>query len=310
MNSSQGPLRTGMGLFGWLLVLPMLAAIIWYPYNHGDYVNASLAAAFSVGAILGHRMGAAKIIGFFIGGAIGSYYSVPLGKECEPMVRSLLQQEGMICELASQGVVVIGATFLTVLVFQIVVGVCSVACPSLQIANQRLGFVLGSAQAVGMAIIFICGILVIEPFAAKRLQATAKQETKDTNDISHTVCEKVVEIVACPVVRPSPLGQCLEKLNPFERIESLKKLRQGFELFSDPATLEKMVKSPEFGNLAARPDLREALTELSANPQIKQMMTTGQGLDPQSVANLMSNPAVIKLMNDPQVMAEIMKQSH
>jgi hypothetical protein len=283
-----------------------LAGIVWYPYNHGDYVSAGLAAAFSFGAILGHKMGAAKIIGFFVGTAIGTYYCVPWGKECEPLVQSILQQEGPIVQLASQAAVVMGSTFITILIFQIAVGVSSAACPSLQIANQRIGFVLGSVQGVCVAVLFVCGLMVVEPFAARRLQAENQGNVEDQS-FGRTVCEKVVQIVAA--VRPSYLGPCLETVNPFERIESLKKLRQGMELLSDPVALEKMVKSPEFNKIAARPELREAVSELVADPQLKQMMSSGQSLDLQTVATLMSSPAVMKLINDPQVMAEIAKQS-
>src|SRR5206468_407858 len=119
------------------------------------------------------KMGAAKILGFFIGSAIGSYYSIPLGKECEPVIRSLLQQDGIISQWASQAAVVAGCAFLTVLTLHICVTIFSAACPSLQIANQRFGFLLGSVQGVGTAILFLCGLLAIEPIAAKRLQVNA-----------------------------------------------------------------------------------------------------------------------------------------
>lgn len=296
------PRRAGLGLLGWCLVLPALGAAIWVPYSRGDFVLAGLAGVLSVGGIFGHRMGAAKIIGFFVGASVGTYFAEQGAKEIEPFMQSVLQQEGLICRMASMSAVVIGASIITSMVFQIITAILSAASPTLDVLNRRVGFLIGSVQALAVSLFLLCGLLAVEPLAAKRLEYPAEQ---DNGKYGRMVAEKVVEIAN--VVRPSPIGQQLSQFNPFEKIEALKNLQSRLTLATDPSAIEKIVKSPDVARLAQQPEYKEAFAELAADPQIQKLLKSGGSPDPQSFASLMNNPAVMKFLDDPKLMGEITK---
>ena len=296
------PRRAGLGLLGWCLVLPILGAAIWVPYSRGDFVLAGLTGVLTIGGIFGHRMGAAKIIGFFVGASVGTYFAEQGGKEIEPFMQSVLQQEGLICRMASMSAVVIGASIITSMLFQIITAILSAASPTLDVLNRRVGFLIGGAQSLAIAMFLLCGLLAIEPLAAKRLEYSAEQ---DTGKYGRMVAEKVVAIAG--VVRPSPIGQQLAQFNPFEKIEALKQLQSSMKLASDPAAFEKIVKSPDVARLAQQPEFKQAFAELAADPQIQKLIQSGQTADPQSLGSLMNNPTVMKFLDDPKLMGEITK---
>ena len=175
--------------------------------------------------------------------------------------------------------------------------------PQLEQVNRWLGFVVGALQGFAAVVLFLCGMLVIEP---TEVQHAPQRDPQDT--VGQLVSNTVLTVAKHS--RESKLGPLLAKYNPFERIPQLNKLKeaqQTIEVLKRPDVIDKLIRHPNVHELRTHPEFRRAIEQIEADPTFPTTIQDGQTIDRASLWVLLQHPAVLQLIDHPDFMDKASK---
>jgi hypothetical protein len=159
--------------------------------------------------------------------------------------------------------------------------------PRLESANRLLGFAVGGAQGTAFIVLLLGGILVAEPHARQRLSAAAPSPG---NPLARSVAQRVSEIA--DQTRRSTLGRYVVEWNPMAKVKQLQSLQRAATVIRDPDALRALARS------SRNDKFRQVAESLSQDPQFRDLTTTGQPLDEETIWSLLKHPAVTQLLDD------------
>ncbi|HUG70614.1 MAG TPA: CvpA family protein [Pirellulaceae bacterium] len=288
------------GITFWMPTIGLFTAGISYFWIQGDLVTAAVLAVVMVTGLSGYRMGAAKLSGLFAGAAAAIAYAPAWGKVCEPTVAELLGTTGLITRSVSMGTIGIGIMVAAMIALTITGRVLVEDRPRLEALNRWFGFLLGGVQGVGIMLLLLGGMLIVEPMAKQRVAA----RTAD-GEFAREVSERIVQIA--DQTRDSEVGSIVVEYNPFQRVPQLDRMQESMKLARDPQKLNQLMDSPRLEQLKQRPAIRRALDSLIADAEIQQVLHSGKPINSQVAMSLMNNPAIVKLLDEPDFVSEISK---
>lgn len=298
--TTTSPYDRPPGIPLWMPMVGLFAAGISYYWMQEDHVTASVLAAVMVAGFSGYRMGAVKLLGFFGGAATAIAYAPDWGRSYEQQVAEFLGTTGLTSRVVGIGAIGIGITLGTMIGMAIISRVLFEDRPVLESINRWLGFLFGGAQGTGIVLLLLGGILLVEPMAKERVAARTEGSA-----FAHAVSKRVVKVAA--QTRASQVGPTVMEYNPFERIPQLARLREHMKLARDPQRLSRLMESPDFEQLTQRPAMRRAIDTLSSDAEIQQVLRSGEPIDSQTAMTLMSNPTIMKLLDEPEFVGEMSK---
>ncbi len=288
------------GLPVWLLLLGTLGAIIGFCWSEQDYVAATALAATAIAGLWGFYVGALRLVGF-VGGLAGVYaFASPVGLWLSPYIARGFDTSPGATRLISL-VAASGAIFLlTTVAVSIFSNRLLRNRPQLEDANRLLGFGIGGLQGAAAVLLLLSGILVVEPHAKQRVNAAGKG---DQNALARAVSKRVVDIAER--TRRSTIGSFVVAYNPFEKLPQLKNLQSAVAVLSDPAKLQKAMRSRPAGRLRSKSEVRHAIESLAQDPQLRKLAESGKPLDKQTALSLLNHPGIAKLLEQPDLMRQL-----
>lgn len=288
------------GLPFWMPAIGLFTAGISYFWIQGDLVTAAVLAVVMVTGFSGYRMGAAKLSGLFAGAAAAIAYAPAWGNVCEPTVAELLGTTGLMTRSVSMGAIGIGIMVAAMIALTITGRVLVEGRPRLEALNRWFGFLLGGVQGMGIMLLLLGGMLIVEPMAQERVAARSAD-----GEFARAVSERIVKIA--DQTRDSEVGSIVVEYNPFQCVPQLDRMQESMKLARDPQKLNQLMDSPRLEQLKQRPAIRRALDSLSADAEIQQVLHSGKPIDSQIAMSLMNNPAIVKLLDEPDFVGEIFK---
>ena len=277
-----------------------------YFSTQGDYGTASAIALMSVALRTGYRAGAATFLGLFAGGALAMVAAVPLGKAAAPLFASGFGTEGLTNRLLSVGAM--GGVLILVAMLSVRYAVRQLIRqkPPLQFCDRWCGLACGGIQGALLVMIVAGGMIIIEPLARDELliRSAADRST------SRVVSEQVVMVAEA--TRTGKLGPLVDAYNPFTRIGPLTFLQHAVEVLRCPDALHAVAEHPAMDAFYERPVVQRALVQLeNADPELRNLLSSGERITPARLSSLMAHPAVLQLLDDREFtreLASVMRQ--
>jgi hypothetical protein len=175
--------------------------------------------------------------------------------------------------------------------------------PRVDTTNRWVGFVIGGLEGAVAVLLFLGGILILEPIERDRAQ---RRDPSDTR--GRMVSEWILGIT--DGVYRSQIGPAIIANNPFKKIPQLNKvaeLQQSVQVLSDPTKIDEMIHHPSIIKLQERPEMRRAVDRLNGDPTIQEVLRSGRPMDRAAVMTLMNHPAVLELIDQPDFLEEAYK---
>ena len=298
MDSDQNTDRSGFPK--WLLVAGMLAGVGVYFWMTGDQLTATLIGAMLMTGLSGYRLGALKLVGLLGGAAAAIAFAPGIGKQLESQMAEWLGTSGLMNRVASIGLVGIAITLAAVLLVALLSRRLFSERPRLAAWNRWLGFGLGGMQGAVVILILISGLLIVEPMAQNR--AVARD---DNDEFGQAVAQQVSRI--SERTRASKLGPAIAAYNPFDHVPQLSQVQRGVRAVSDPDRVNQLLNHPSAEQWTQSPTLSSAIDALVADPEIQEVIEAGKPIDLKTAMSLMNNPAVLKVLDDPDFLTEMSK---
>ncbi len=284
-----------------LFYLPAL-----YCKMSGDYVTAAVLAVAGMGAFGGYRAGALNILTMFVGITAAILFAPALGLEHEETFGQYVGTTGLTNRFLSVGAIGLGIT-LAVSSFGISLGGKILrSLPRLDSMNRWCGFCIGGLEGAVAIAFFLGGLMVLEPIEQQRAQQ------RDPDDVRGQVISRFILSTAASA-KESRVGPAIVAYNPFIRIPQLNKVeevQQSVQVLSDPAKIQGLLYHPAIRKLQHRPEVREAVNELTSDPEIREILRSGQKIDRSTAMKLLSHPAVMKLVDQPGFVEEATRVIH
>ncbi|MDA1051114.1 MAG: CvpA family protein [Planctomycetota bacterium] len=297
---TTSPYDQPRGIPLWMPIVGLFTAAISYFWMQEDHVAAAVLAAVMVAGFSGFRMGAAKLTGFLSGAVAAIAYAPSWGKLCEPKIVEFLGTTGLTSRIVSIGAIGIGITCAAMIVMAIVARVLLDDRPRLEAMNRRFGFLLGAVQGTGIVLLLLGGLLTVEPMAKERVASRTVDST-----FALAVSERIVKVAE--QTRGSQFGPLVVAYNPFQYLPQLAPMQESIKLARDPQKLNQLMESPQIEHLKQRPAMRHAIDSLTADAEIQQVLRSGKPIDYRAARSLMSNPTIMKLLDEPGFVSEITK---
>ncbi|MCA9143154.1 MAG: CvpA family protein [Planctomycetales bacterium] len=300
MSKSASPYERSPGVPLWMPTIGVFTAGISYFWMQEDHVTASFLAGVMVAGFSGYRMGAVRLAGFFGGAAAAIAYAPTWGKAWEPQVAEFLGTSGLMSRVVSIGAIGLGITFASMIAMAIIARVLLEDRPRLEAMNRWTGFLFGGVQGTGVMLLLLGGILMVEPMAKERVAARTSEGA-----FARAVAERIVDVAG--QTQKSRVGPFVMEYNPFQRVPQLARLQESMKVARDPQKLNRLMDSPNLDQLKQRPAMRRAIDSLSADAEIQQVLRSGKPIDTQAAMTLMSNPTIMKLLDEPGFVGEMSK---
>lgn len=201
-----------------LLILGTAVGVTAFFAMGQDYVAAGATVLVTLTGFCGYRAGALKIVGFLVAAGLAAALAPAWGESVTTQLGlDTLRFGGDLVGplLVGSGVMLAGLIVTHLLTHFVVHRV-----PVVNTLNRWTGFALGAVQGVGVALLFVGGILVAEQVASQRV-------AQDSGGVAGTVAQGVVAIAGA--TRESALGPWIERNNPFTRIEALQGMKAAME---------------------------------------------------------------------------------
>jgi uncharacterized membrane protein required for colicin V production len=276
----------------------MAAGAAGYVWWLGDHVAATALAAITIMGFGGYRVGATRIAGFLIGLATAVVYAPGFGGALEANFAEWFGMTGLANRIASVGAVGIGITLAAMIVAAILSRFLFGKRPLLRAGDRWIGFGVGTLQGAIVMLLLLGGMLEVEAMAKQRVESRIADD-----ELRHAVAVQVVKVAE--KTRESRIASLVSTYNPFDRVPQLRSLRRRVQVISDPAKLNDLVQHPSMERFTERPQVRKAIDNLTADPQLQQALQSGQPIDQKTALSLMNNPSVLKLLDEPEFMSEM-----
>lgn len=284
----------------WMPMVGLFSAGISYFWMKEDHVTASALGIVMIAGLSGYRIGAMRLAGFLGGAAAAVALAPTWGKALEPKIAEFLGTTGLTSRVLSIGTVGIGITIGAMILMAVLSRMVIYDRPGLEALNKWLGFAFGGVQGAGIALMLLGGIMTVEPMAKTRLKSQ-----DGNNALARGVSKRIVEVAA--QTRKSQVGPLVATYNPFKHIPQLSGMQRGAQLVRDPQRLNRLIDSPKIEQLKHKPEMRRAMDSLAADAEIQDILRSGKQIDAQAAMSLMSNPTIMKLLDDPSFVGEMSK---
>jgi len=297
MNESKKPQKSPsiflmcLALFG----LPA-AACAW----HGDYVFAAVLAVIGFGCMSGFKIGGVRALATVAAVVAAVWYSPQLSGDLEPKLTEWFSTTGLTNRLLSLGLISISIIVLTLLVTTLLTGWMFKRSSGLKSLNHWTGFLTGGAEAAVGALIFLGGLIVVQP----TLPAPSDTDASIQNVVS-TYAAKVIEHTEA-----SYIGPIVEEYNPFVRFPQLNcfaQVQNTVAVLQDPSAVRRVMNDPRIKAMEADPAMQEAFATLLLDEEISSILNSEGPNDREKFMALMNSPAVLDLLDQPGFLAEASK---
>lgn len=286
--------------------IPLLAAFfgpaIYFASEH-DYVLAALCGGAGIAAFSGYRVGAVYMFTTIAAFTAAIAYAPSIGQAQEHRFTEWFGTTGLANRFLSIGVVGIAITLMLSSLVILLTGKILDRRPRLDSLNRWLGFGIGGLEGLAAMVFFLGGMLMVEPME----QARATQRAPD--DVRGRMVSKFI-LATAENTRASRIGPTLERYNPLVRVPQLNKIQevqQSVQVLSDPAKINGLLHHPSIEQLQRRPEVRHAMQQLHADPEIKDILRSGRPMDRAMAMTLLNHPAVLELVDQPGFMEEATK---
>lgn len=302
--SDERSTAQGYSFAAFLLLLFGLIAGGYFAWDSGFRATAGVIAAVGICSASGFRLGGIYFLVMLAGMLAAVVYAPVLGGMLEPTLIAQFEVNGLMARALAIGGA--GAAFMLVAV--IVASLLSSrlrrSSPGLAVANQWFGVGVGSCQGICVAGLALGGLLTVEPM----LKRNENEPTIRASQWRSQVVDGALGIIGA--LENDPAGDYVRQYNPFERIPRLSALSTSIELANNPQAMQEMVGQLSTEKLGETPAVQAAVAELSRDPDLQPFLTQGKPLDQQAMSSLMTNPAVLKLLDDPDVQAQLKQMTN
>lgn len=284
-----------------LFVAPTIACAYY-----GDYVLSALFGITGVTALFGGRRGAAKIVSSLFALAVGIACAPKFAPMLEPKFTEQFGTTGLGNRILCLGIVGFGIWLILSWFINLLTNAVIKSVPQLDTANRWFGLLVGAVQGFVAAVLFIGGMLILEPAEAQRAA------DRDPNDAFGQYVSKTVLTVA-EQTRASKAGPLFEEYNPFERIPRLQKIKEAqetIEVLQKPHAMDKLIQSPEAHKFLNRPEIRRALSQLETDEDVIAAIQGGKSMDMSTVRMLLKHPVILELFEQPGIMEDATELLH
>ena len=251
----------------------------------------------------GYKMGAASILGTLVAISVAIALAPSIGRAQEFRFEQWFGTTGLTNRILTIGTVGIFISLAVTLVWFIVTRLVVLNRPRVDTTNRWIGFAIGGLEGAVAVLLFLGGILILEPIERDRAQ---RRDPSDTR--GRMVSEWILGIT--DGVYRSQIGPAIIANNPFKKIPQLNKvaeLQQSVQVLSDPTKIDEMIHHPSIIKLQERPEMRRAVDRLNGDPSIQEVLRSGRPMDRAAVMTLMNHPAVLELIDQPDFLEEAYK---
>ena len=276
------------------------AAGIWYFMTSQDFVGAGSILVVLLAAFSGFRLGFSKMGASLAAIAAAIWFAPQLGIQYESQFTEWFSTTGLLNRVIAIGSIGAGIALGGTIVLSFISGRILKNRPRLARTNSWLGFGTGAVQGAVAILLFLGGLLIVEPTELQRAnqQVERPATSQKVSDAILTVTEHT---------HSSKLGPYIEKYNPFTRIPQLNKLEEiqkSVQVLSNPQKVGELLNHPSILQLKQRPEVTEAVNSLMSDPKINAVLNEGGKLDRGTVMSLLNHPALMELIDDEEFMEE------
>ena len=286
-----------MGGFTKLLIVAATLGGAGYCAHLGDYFASAVIVIVAVGAISGYRLGLTRMGASLAGFAAAVVFAPELGVTHEMRFHEWFGTTGLLNRFIAIGAIGAVIALSVTSILSIISTRIMRRRPALARTNSWLGFGGGALQAAVAVLLFVGGLLIVEPYQEK-LYSEANVEVPEASQVILKVTD---------YAHASKLGPYVEEYNPFKRIPQLNKFDQvqkSVQVLSDPSKISHLIHHPSVGQHAK---VKRAIAELLEDPEVRELLNSGKQIDRESAMKLLSHPAVMRLVDEPGFLEEATK---
>ncbi|QDT07907.1 Colicin V production protein [Rubripirellula lacrimiformis] len=268
-----------------------------------DYIAAAIFSVTGFSAFAGYRTGVFSIFASTMAIIAAIAFAPDLGMNHAHRFSQWFGTTGLANRFLSIGVIGVVIAFAVIAVLWFILGRSLARRPALDRANRSLGFTLGIVQGVAGMLFFVGGMLAMEPIQRERL--ALQDASVESENVASNLILKTAE-----ATRASQLGPYLIRYNPLTLMPELNKVQQfnqTAEVLSNPAKMGQLLNEPEIQALRRRPSVEKLVKELSADPEVSEMLNSGSPMTASTAMTLLSHPAVMELIDQPGFLEEATK---
>ncbi|MGB7329038.1 MAG: CvpA family protein [Rubripirellula sp.] len=269
----------------------------------GDYIAAAMTAIAGFSAFAGYRTGVFSIFASMVAIAAAVAFAPAIGMENAYRFSQWFGLTGLANRFLSIGVVGLAIGLFVMFCLWFILGSIVRRRRTLDRWNRRFGFTLGIAQGVVGLACFIGGVLVMEPIELKRVG------TRDPADTRGQIASKLI-LSTAEATRQSVIGPYLVKYNPLAMVPQLNKVEEfgrTATVLGNPAKMQELLDAPEIQELRQKPEVRKLVNQLNSDPEVREIVQSGQAMTPSMAMTLLNHPAVMELIDQPGFLEQATK---
>lgn len=274
----------------WGLIGSALAGGGFFVFQ-GDPITGTLCCAAGLAAISGFRLGASRLFASVLGFTLAYRFAPALGTEYEYEFSKVFDTSGLTNRFMAIAWVAVLISLIVFLVSCKLINLFMQRRRKLATIDSYLGSLAGVGEVCVGGLLLLGGIVFLEP----TIQASRENSSRDGQSTSpkHWVTRVANN------TRASQVGPIVEKYNPFENIDALRKIgkTQGtVRVLTNPDHLKNLVRHPSIASLKDDPEMELALKNLNEDPEIREILESGT-ISRSDAWKLLSHPAVKDLVD-------------
>ena len=300
-----------MSWAAWFLAVAAGSGAVAYGVYLNDYVIAATAAVALLSALTGFRMGLTRVGASLAAFTAAFMFAPQLGVTYESHFSQWFGTTGLLNRCVAVGTVGIVIFLVAALFMSAVASRILRSRPRLAWINSWLGFGTGAAQGALIVLIVLGGLLVVEPMQLQLANQDAGPSANQRPETAKKMTEAI--LLVTDHTHSSKLGSTIEKYNPFEHFEPLKKfeqVQQSVRVLSNPAKIDGLMRHPAINKLKERPEIKQAVANLMDDPEIREVLRGGATIQADQALQLLSHPAVLELIDQPDFVEEATRIIH
>lgn len=298
--TQEEPITTSMPIRVRLLLLVAFCTPTLYFALSDDLVTATVCMASGIAAFGGYRTGAGYILAMLGAAAAAIAFAPSIGLSQEWRISQWLGTSGLTNRLLSVSLVGLLIGLVTLFLLSFLIRRVFANRPRLDSLNRWIGFAFGAVEGVIAMVLFLGGLMMIEPLELQR------SELRDKNDVRGQAISRFI-LNTTASTRKSRIGPMLVAYNPFTRIPSLnqvEEIQQSVRVLSEPSQIQRLLEHPSIQQLQQRPEVRRVMSELQSDPDVQEILHSGNPMNRQAMMTLMNHPAVLELLDQPGFLEE------
>ena len=292
--------RPRMSWLGRIFFTALAAGGIWYFMSSSDYVGAGAILVVLISAFSGFRLGFSKMGASLAAFGAAFYFAPKLGLQYESQFAEWFGYSGLLNRVVAIGSIGIAIALIGTIILSMITGRILKRRPRLAWTNSWFGFGAGALQGAVAILLFLGGLLIVEPLELQRSNQQAEQPAS-----KNSVSEMILAVT--DHTHNSQLGPHIEKYNPFVMIPQLNKIeaiQKSVQVFSNPNKINEFLNHPNMMQLKQSPEVTEAVNSLVTDPEINAVLNKGGELNGDAAMRLLNHPALIELIDNEAFMEQ------